>query len=1093
MEPKNITSQQQELLKKLQSSTENFIYEWDEMRGILSFCRADKLSSAHPNAVSENKNRNENTLTVFLDTYDTLFGPDDLLKESRILLQKNDNIGWQHLQFQQYHVQGSAEGQRNTTEVYGAKLAAHFNTAGELIEVQSSCFREFKIKNKVSVSVAELQKKLLSELSDMEAFSKMKEEMRRRKEDLFPLMQKPRTVIYPWKGSFIYALATYGFAPFTFQQDGIAEKKNKPVIAFGQMFFNAETAELFLFAPTRKGAETATTGSGTGCVPLGGPYATRSLDIVRVDSSSTYLLKNKTKGRDIVTYDANADSSVVYPNIPQKISDGLVTVSTDNDGDHNWSRTASSTTDAERTASQQPEVDEHFMVSEIYDWYHAVGGRVGWDDNDFAAPLVPDQTLNVVAHCYDGGSGTSRSVNAFFDKELVSGHWLSHLAFFDGDPTGATVADIIYDYLAGSLAIVAHEYQHAVTDFSFIDGAGNPGLTYSGWFAAIHEGTSDVFGGLISADWWMANSISPTGQIFRNLAFPRDTSTLVNAALNNHSKDHFDDRNLDSGFRYDRGTILAHCAYLMAQGGVHQRSSRTPVLIPVKGLGRETVGGKDVYKAARIWYRALSLYLSNIGAMTGIPTNDENIFRSFRNATISAAIDLYGANSIEHKTTILAWYALGLHPVGTDYGADLTFLTWGADWWMSRPYIGITSPDWSSMDLFINNGGSSEWNAKVNVYSSGSPTDFENHVYCRVRNVGTAQANNVQVQFEYAKCTTGGATWFPMTDIDGNIQVLSVGNLASGTSNFNDSAQNTPPATAMVKWWIPPIESGETVNHYCIRARAFSITDTDTYNNEVQSNIAYAPYVPGSFRMGFFANNPMLHAIPLELSVTDTLPKGWNVRLIEQVNNTILKPGESIRVHADISMPANAGGRIEAPFDGKVTGKFSGKLATEFIGSIFTSIIKGDKFQAQMAVTAVDGSNIVGKFIGTLDTATARFKGILTGNLQSTDGDKTLSISLNAEGCLRPTRVVNIGQYYKGQPLGGISVQVQVPLPEGSCFEQLPPTDTFVIPEKSNEKDSPCLENALELVNCLDIHKENVCSVKIKSILVEIKFKDESC
>ncbi len=1091
MEPKNITPQQQELLKRLQSTCENFMYEWDEVRGILSFCRAEKLSTPHANAVSENKNRNEQTLTVFMDAYDTLFGPDDLLKESRLLLQKIDNIGWQHLQYQQYYVQGSSKSNRLNTEVYGSKLAAHFNANGELIEVQSSYYREFKIENKISANIAELQKMLLPGLSDMEGFSKMREEMNRRKEELFPLMQKPRPVIYLWKGKFIYAFATYGFAPFTFQREGIVEKENKPVIAFGQMFFDAETAELFLFAPTRKGAETPTTGSGLGCIPLGGPYQNRTLDIVQVDSTSTYLLKNKTKARDIITYDANADSSVVYPNIPQKISDGLVPVSTDDDGDHNWSRTAASTTDAERTASQQPEVDEHFTVSELYDWYNAVGGRIGWDNNDFSAPLVPNQTLNVVAHSYDDDAGTSRSVNAFFDKQLVSGHWLSHLAFFDGDPTGATDASIIYDYLAGSIAIVAHEYQHAVTDFSFIDGAGNPGLTYNSWFAAIHEGTSDVFGGLISSDWWMGNGISPTGQVFRNLAFPRDPSTLVNAALNNHSKDHFDDRNLDSGFRYDRGTILAHCAYLMAQGGVHQRSSRTPVLIPVKGLGRETVGGKNVYKAARIWYRGLSLYLSNIGAMTGIPANDETIFRSFRNATVSAAIDLYGANSLEHKTTVLAWYAVGLQPVGTDYSADVTFLTWGADWWMSRPYIGIPSPDWSSMDLFINNGGSSEWNAKVNVYRGGSPTQFENHVYCRVRNVGTAQATNVQIQFEYAKFTTGGATWYPMTDKDGNIQVLSAGNLAAGASNFPDSAQNTPPAIAMVKWWIPPIETGEIVNHYCIRARAFSITDTDSYNNEVQSNVAYAAYVPGSFRMGFFANNPMERAIPLELKLTDTLPKGWKVRLLEQVNNTILKPGESIRVHADINMPANAGGRIEAPFDGKIIGHFSGKIVSGFNGNLFNGSLNDHRFQAQMAVTTTDGSNVVGKFNGTLDLSTAHFKGTLTGDVQSANVKETTSVSLPAEGCLRPTRVVNIGQYYKGQPLGGITVQVQVPLPEGSCFEKLPPTDIYVIPEKEQEK--PCLKNAIELVNCLGIHKEDVCSVKLKSILVEIKFKDDCC
>jgi hypothetical protein len=149
---------------------------------------------------------------------------------------------------------------------------------------------------------------------------------------------------------------------------------------------------------------------------------------------------------------------------------------------------------------------------------------VGWDDNHYSAPLVPNQSINVVAHTYDPSVATSRSVNAFFDQELVSGHWVSHLAIFDGDPTGTTLPSFVFDYLAGSRAMVGHEYQHAVTDFSFIDGAGNPGLTYSDWLAAVHEGVSDVFGGLFSGNWWMGTEVSPSGQIFRNLAFPRDSA-----------------------------------------------------------------------------------------------------------------------------------------------------------------------------------------------------------------------------------------------------------------------------------------------------------------------------------------------------------------------------------------------------------------------------------------------------------------------------------------------------------------------------------------------------------------------------------------
>jgi hypothetical protein len=76
--------------------------------------------------------------------------------------------------------------------------------------------------------------------------------------------------------------------------------------------------------------------------------------------------------RDIVTYDANANSTWVYPSIPSFIDSGAIPVSSDTDGDKNWNRTAATTSDVDRTASQQPEVDEHFTVANLYDWYAAV-------------------------------------------------------------------------------------------------------------------------------------------------------------------------------------------------------------------------------------------------------------------------------------------------------------------------------------------------------------------------------------------------------------------------------------------------------------------------------------------------------------------------------------------------------------------------------------------------------------------------------------------------------------------------------------------------------------------------------------------------
>ena len=1087
---------QSALLSQLASGRTEFRYDWDRVRGGLAFARADSLHDT-VGAVAEGPNGDPARtaqLEAFLARYGALFNLGDGLKGVSHLRSKHDPQGFAHLHYQQY---AQAEVERGPgaaaranadrgIEVYGSKLVAHFAPDGRLVEVQSSCIADPRPDNAVKVKQDALGQRQLRAIRELPGFERLAEQAKRREERLFPLMQEPRLVLYPWQDRLLLAWATYGYGHLPKEEQENPDKA-RDMIAFGQMFFDAETGKLFLFAPTRKGAETATTGSGLGTLPLGGPFASRPLDIVRVDSSSTYRLKNLTKARRIITYDANANSGWVYPNIPSHIDNGDIPVSEDTDGDHNWSRTAADTTDGQRTASQQPEVDEHATVAELYDWYTAIGGRVGWDDNGYTAPLVPNQDINVVAHTYDGNAGTSRSINAFFDQELVSGHWVSHLAFFDGDPTASEP----YDYLAGSKAIVGHEYQHAVTDFCFIDCAGNPGLTYSDWFAAAHEGLSDVFGCLFSGNWWMGNDISPTGEIFRNVAFPRDST-----CFDPNKFDHWDDRNnlTGTGARYFRGDILAHAAFLMAQGGVHQRASRTPSLIPVQGMGRETVGGHDVYKAARIYYRAVAHYLGNVGAATGIPANDENVFRTIRNGCVSAAIDLYGAGSREHRTTELAWYAVGLPPAGTPYGADCTFLTWGADWWMSRPYVGVSSPDWSSHDLFVNNGGASEWNALINVMDGGSPTQFENLVYFRVRNVGDQPANNVQVQFEYTKITAGGATWLPMTDKDGNIQSVNLGTLAAGQSNIADSVEDTPPVTAQVKWWIPPLETGETVDHFCIRARVFSISDVNPHNNEVQSNIAYAPYVPGAHaRFGFFVGNDTREMRPIDLVVSHSLPKGWGLDFAEPTRNLVLKPGETRRLHAVLATPAGAGERIEPPYDGRLKGKVDGVRHGGARGTLTRVKMADGKLQGLVALTLEDGAHVSGRFSGRLDAAAGHVDGTIEGALQARDGAPVQRGEFAFRGCLRPDRIVNVGQWANGVPVSGLSIQVQVPMPAGSCFEALPPTDTLVTVKPKPEEGKHCVADAEHLLRCLDFGRREVCSVDISSVTVEIRFKRETC
>ncbi|REJ43461.1 MAG: bacillolysin [Microcystis flos-aquae TF09] len=1076
---RNITQRQPSLLGQLREIDPNLNIQWDEIRGVASSIRGN-LTTAPAVAPTNLRAVAEPNSLAFLETYGELLGPPDISRSLRLLRSRTDDLGWVHLEFQQYYYPNGEQPalreliQDNAIEVYGSKLAAHFLLDGILREIQSSCWRDIQLDNQIQIGIEELREILTQAVAKAPGSRELQSRLREQGAENFPIMQTPRLVLYPWQGKFLLAWTTYGYGVIDVE-DPAGNKTGDQRIELGHIFVDASTGEQFIFAPTRKyqGIETPDTGSGLGVTPLGGPYVSRSLNIVRVDASSTYRLKDTTHDRNIIAYDADANSSWSYPYIYDPLDDGTIPISEDTEGDKTWDRLPANTTDTERRSSQQPEVDAFFFCREAYEWYNALAGsRDGWDNGQYPDPPVPPQLpVRVLTHVYDADSGTSRSVNAFSDFGFTkNGKVIAYLAFFDGDATAtcSNPNDSAFDYLAGSKAVVGHEYQHSITDFSFQDGAGNPGLMYvsNTWYAAVHEGLSDVFGCLFAENWFPGLDISSVGLAVRNLAFPRDPNTWANrpyknnniaCGLSNHNKDHFDDRNLSS-FQYDRGTILAHCAYLIGQGGVHQRGSRTPVLIPVYSIGRETINGKDILKAARIWYRSLTVYFSNIGGATGLPGNDENTFRTLRNGCVSAAEDIYGVDSLEHKTTILAFYAVGLHPVGTTYGADVTFLRWGASWWMSRPYIGISSPDWSSVDLFINNGGASEWNALINIIdSTGNPTQYENTVYCRVRNVGDQAAQNVQVKFYYAKVGTPSG-WLEVTDKDGNIQVLNIGTLVAGESNFPDSAQNSPPASASVKWYIPPLAAGETVDHFCLKAVVTSDNDVNIYNNEVQSNIAYAPYTPGTpFRLPFIVTNPLDEEIALELKVQGPLPRRWKARILGDTQGIRLKPREERLLNLTIDMPPGEDQQLEPPFDGEVRGKVFGSLSGPFAGTLTDITWDGQRLKGRLVGTLDEIGSFIGSFEGTLDVKTWQIKGRVTGNFQCAGTGNTSQPCLGLEACLRPLRRIDISQLVNGQPINGTTVQVQVPIPDNPYAWKLPPTNTYVVPEAAGCKNRSLL------------------------------------
>lgn len=123
-----------------------------------------------------------------------------------------------------------------------------------------------------------------------------------------------------------------------------------------------------------------------------------------------------------------------------------------------------------------------------------------------------------------------------------------------------------------------------------------------------------------------------------------------------------------------------------------------------------------------------------------------------------------------------------------------------------------------------------------------------------------------------------------------------------------------------------------------------------------------------------------------------------------------------------------------------------------------------------------------------------KIEGSLTGVIHPKSGKLAEKTVVHAVGCLRPDRLINIAQYHQGEQLGGVSFQIQVPLPAGVCFNSLPPTETQVVPEKLSDRSKECQETAKNLIECLGISSNDVCSVKLRSAVVEVKFKqDDDC
>ncbi|WP_369237035.1 M4 family metallopeptidase [Streptomyces sp. R21] len=319
-------------------------------------------------------------------------------------------------------------------------------------------------------------------------------------------------------------------------------------------------------------------------------------------SGSTYQLKDPTRGN---TYTGDAANKTDLCIFGICISRAPATLFTDTDNHWGTGTTADRSTAA---------VDAQYGTNETWDYYRNVHGRSG---------IAGDGKGSYNRVHY----GTNYN-NAFWDDSCFC------MTYGDGD--GTTLGPLV------GLDVAGHEMSHGVTSKT-------AALTYSGESGGLNEATSDIFGTLVE---FYANNSSDPGDYLIGEKIVR--SGFGKTALRFMDKPSKDGNSADCwsssvgnlDVHYSSG-VANHFAYLLAEGSGAKTKDGVSYDSPT--CNGSTVSGIGHEKLGKIWYRALTVYMTS-------STN----YAAARTATLNAAKDLYGAGSTEYNAVAAAWTAVAV-------------------------------------------------------------------------------------------------------------------------------------------------------------------------------------------------------------------------------------------------------------------------------------------------------------------------------------------------------------------------------------------------------------------------------------------------
>jgi Zn-dependent metalloprotease len=272
-------------------------------------------------------------------------------------------------------------------------------------------------------------------------------------------------------------------------------------------------------------------------------------------------------------------------------------------------------------------VDAHAYQGWVYDYYFKRFGRRGLDDRDGGVLSIVHPLARSLASQYP-----PEVVGVFINNALYIHPGL--LIFGDGDGQ-------VFDYLAGSLDVVAHEMTHGVTAFTsnleYLDESGALNEAFSDIMAVGHEFhfLQSGRGPQKGPNFLIGEDVTRFGPGYlRSLEHPGSVGDPDHYSLRQHIG-----TDVDYGGVHFNSTIAGHAFYLAIAGGRNRTS----------GISVQGVGLASIERIERIFYRAFVFLMA--------PRAE---FADARAATLQAATDLYGPNSVERSQVAQAWTAVGV-------------------------------------------------------------------------------------------------------------------------------------------------------------------------------------------------------------------------------------------------------------------------------------------------------------------------------------------------------------------------------------------------------------------------------------------------